>query len=92
VASPYRVQAASVDRPGGVLLYLAGDRERHVAPARSAFQTGVVGVTACVAVAAADLPQLGAGLLARSAQVSSRSPIAPRGASSRARGSPLFAT
>lgn len=63
MASPYRIKA-EVERPGGALVYLAGDRESRVAPARSALQIGVAGVTAGLAAAVVGFPQLGAGLLA----------------------------
>jgi hypothetical protein len=62
MASPYRVEE-SVPDTRAELVYVAGDRERHVAPARSAMQIGIVGGIAGVVAAGAGFPAIGAGVL-----------------------------
>src|SRR6185295_8416948 len=60
--SPYRVED-SIDDARAELVYVAGDHERHSAPARSAMQIGILGGVGGVIVAAAGFPSVGAALL-----------------------------
>jgi hypothetical protein len=69
VRSPYRVkdEIAHGERPCAELVYVAGDHERHVAPARTAIQLVIVGMVLGIAAAAVGMPELGAALLAGAA-------------------------
>lgn len=60
--NPYRVEESITDARAE-LIYVAGDRERHTAPVRSAMQGGMVGGVGGVIIAAAGFPSIGAALL-----------------------------
>jgi hypothetical protein len=66
LTSPYRAPD-SIEDARAELVYVAGDRERHAAPARTAMQIGILGGVGGVVVAAVGFPSIGAAVLAVSA-------------------------
>jgi hypothetical protein len=68
LTSPYRAPD-SIPEARAELVYVAGDRERHAAPARTAMQIGILGGVSGVVAAAAGFPSIGAAVLGVSAAV-----------------------
>lgn len=65
---PYRVEDA-IDDARAELVYVAGDLERHVAPARTAMQIGIAGGAGGVLAAAVGAPSIGAAMLGLAAAI-----------------------
>jgi len=65
VTSPYRIkdEVSPVERASTELVYLAGDQERRVGPARAVIQLGIAGTVAGVVAATAGLPEVGAAVI-----------------------------
>lgn len=65
MVSPYRIkdEVSRREQARAELVYVAGDQERHIAPARTALQVGIVGSVGGAIAAAAGLPEVGAGII-----------------------------
>ncbi len=65
MTSPYRIkdEVSQKERACTELVYLAGDQEKHVGPARSGLQIGIAGTVAGAVAAGAGLPEVGASVI-----------------------------